>query len=129
MDKKAAERVKTKLGKLGGYVIWFFVAILALSLVKNLNRVSRIRKQVEAEKASIEKMVRENTELNAQMARTVTADFLEKEVRNKLGLAKEGEAIVVLPDPEILKKLAPKITTEAATLPDPNWRRWLKLFI
>jgi hypothetical protein len=41
---------------------------------------------------------------------------------------KEGEVIVVLPDEDILRKLAPLLPTEENTLPEPNWKKWEKLF-
>ncbi len=43
-------------------------------------------------------------------------------------MAKEGEIIIVLPDEEILGTLAPNLEEEEEALPDPNWKKWLKLF-
>ena len=77
----------------------------------------------------MEKMKAENAALEAQIAQTQGSAFIEKQIRDKLGLAKTGEAIVVLPDAEILKKLAPQIPVEENSLPDSNWRKWMKLFI
>ena len=44
-------------------------------------------------------------------------------------MAKEGEIVVILPDPETVRKFAPSIYTEEEPLPDPNWKKWLKLFL
>ncbi|MDP3994252.1 MAG: hypothetical protein Q8P91_00270, partial [bacterium] len=55
-------------------------------------------------------------------------EYIEKQLRDKLGLSKEGETIVVLPDADTLRKLVPPIPGEEEILPDPNWKKWLKLF-
>jgi len=105
------------------------VFLLLISTVKNIGRVGSINKAVQSEKDKVEKMKQENAELEAQIAQTQGSAFIEKQIRDKLGLAKAGEAIVVLPDVEILKKLAPRIPVEENTLPDPNWKKWIHLFI
>ena len=44
-------------------------------------------------------------------------------------MAKEGEIVVILPDEHILRKLAPDREIEEEVLPDPNWKKWMKLFL
>jgi hypothetical protein len=73
-------------------------------------------------------MQAETAQLEEQIAVAEGSNFIEKQIRNKLGLVKPGEAIVVLPDAEILKKMAPQIIAEEDVLPDPNWKKWEKLF-
>ncbi len=126
---KIIEKVKIKAKKLFGIATWVLVLLLLVSTVKNIGRVKNINKAVQDEKARVEKIRQENTALEAQIAQTQGSAFIEKQIRDKLGLAKEGEAIVVLPDTEILKKLAPQMPVEENTLPDPNWKKWIHLFI
>jgi len=71
---------------------------------------------------------KENEDLKNQIALAQGPDFVEREIRNKLGLVKTGEAIVVLPDIETLRQLAPQMLKEGDSLPDPNWKKWLHLF-
>jgi cell division protein FtsB len=127
--KKVIENVKTKAKKLLGVAIWVLVLLLLISTIKNIGRVRSINIAVQKEKDKVEKMKEENARLEAQIAQTQGEAFIEKQIRDKLGLAKAGEAIVVLPDPEILRKLAPQMPVEESTLPDPNWKKWIKLFI
>ncbi len=110
------------------YAIWLLILMLSVSTVRNFSRVRRIRSEIKKEQEKVERIKRENEELERRVAETQGAEFIESEVRNKLGLVKEGEAVVILPDEETLRKLAPRISTEAETLPDPNYRKWLKLF-
>jgi len=66
--------------------------------------------------------------LEAELKKVQSDAFLEKQLRDKLGLAKEGETVVVLPDKEALKGLVPPLPEEENILPKPIWQRWLDLF-
>lgn len=126
---KSFQLLKEKLGKLIGYAVLILVFLMSLSVVRNVSRVYAIKREVEAEKTRLAKIEKENKELQEQIAKTQSPDFVEKQVRDKLGLVKEGETEVVLPDADTLRKLAPRISQEEDLLPDPIWKRWLKLFI
>ncbi len=116
-------------GKLKGYLMLAIAILLTLSIVSNIGKIIQIRGEVARERAKIEKQKKENEELARTVADTQGPSFVEKEVRDKLGLVKKGETIVVLPDVETLRSLAPKPPVEEDALPDPNWRKWLKLFL
>lgn len=116
------------ISKISIWAIWVLIVILTFSLIKNLGRVKQGNQALNEEKDRIEKIKKDNESLKNQITKSKSPEFIEKEVRDKLGLVKPGEAIVVLPDEQILKSLAPQDTTEPDTLPDPTWKRWLKLF-
>jgi cell division protein FtsB len=120
--------MKKIFGKIGIYAIWGLIIILALSVSKNIERDAQINDQIQTEKAKLGKIQTDNNKLTQELAQTQNPNFIEKEVRDELGLGKEGEAIVVLPDADILRKLAPQMPSEVDTLPDPNWVKWEKLF-
>jgi cell division protein FtsB len=120
--------MKNIRSRLASYAIWVLIGVLCLSLVKNVSRANQIKRQIQSEKDKLSKIESENNRLIDEIAKTQSTEFIEKEVRDKLGLAKEGEAIVVLPDSEVLKKFAPQATVEVDTLPDPTWKKWVKLF-
>lgn len=115
--------------KIIGIVTWILIVFLLVSTVKNLQKVANIKSAVQVEKAKVEKMKEENAQLQAQITQIQSPEFIEGQIRNKLGLVKPGEAIVVLPDADTLRKLAPQMPVEVETLPDPNWKKWEKLFI
>jgi len=127
--KKVIERVKSKAKKVLGWTTWILVLLLLISTVKNVRKVADINSAVQKEKDKMEKMKQENAQLEAQIAQIQGDAYIEKQIRDKLGLAKPGEAIVILPDREIIKKLAPQMPVEEETLPDPNWKKWIKLFL
>ena len=128
MKNKNPGLLEVKFKSVLGYAIWFLAALISISTVRNIGRVVSIRKQVEAERQKVEKMQADNAKLQTQIAEAQGQDFIEKQIRNKLGLTKEGEAMVVLPDESIVRSLAPSLTSEEETLPDPNWKKWEKLF-
>lgn len=124
-----SQRITGYLKKLAGYGVLILTLLMIFSIIRNVGKVARIRGEVEAEKEKVEKIKKENEELEKQISEIQGVEFMEKQLRDKLGLVKEGETIVVLPDEETLRKLAPKVYEEEDTLPDPNWKRWLKLFL
>ena len=120
---------KSILSKLNTYLGLFLVVILGISVIRNVGKVFAIRRAVDKERVAITKLKRENDELARKVEGVQGVEFVESQVRNKLGLVRPGETVVILPDDEVLAKLAPKVVVEEQSLPDPNWKRWLKLFI
>ena len=128
MKGKFFQILETRFQKLIGYALLLLVVLMLVSIARNIGRIASIRSEVEKEKMKMEKIQKENEELERQIFETQGFEFIEKQLRDKLGLAKEGEVIVVLPDEETLRKLAPKVYEEQDVLPDPNWKKWLNLF-
>jgi hypothetical protein len=60
----------------------------------------------------------------------VESDFYrQKEARDKLGLARSGETVIVLPNEEILRRLSPrKADSQVENQKEPNWKKWANLF-
>lgn len=114
--------------KIGTYLLIGLGFFLAVSLVRNILKISEVKKRVEKIRSRVAKLEEENQELEGRVGETKSQEYLEKQLRDKLGLTKEGETVVVLPDAETLKKLVLEIPQEEETLPDPNWKRWARLF-
>lgn len=64
-----------------------------------------------------------NRELVVKLEEATSAAFIEKEAREKLGLVKEGDTIVLLD-----KSQAPNLNNQTNTENLPNWKKWWKLF-
>lgn len=119
------------LAKLSGYskyLILTVVVLLFISLVRNIAKSIQVGNRIKAENAKLEELKNEKSQLEKKLAETQSAEYIEKQLRNKLGLAKEGEIVLVLPDEETLKKMAPEDMEPEEVLPDPTWKKWLKLF-
>lgn len=113
------------MGSIAPLILFF---VLSGSLIKSVRRSNEAKQLIEKTKIKLQKAKEENQRLENQLQFTQSEQFLEEQFRNKLGLAKEGEIILVLPDEETLKKLAPIIPEEEEVKPQPNWKKWMNLF-
>lgn len=115
--------------KLIRFVFVFLCFLLLLSVARNILRMKKVNRQLANEREAIEKIKKENEEFKKKLSEIQSQEYIEKELRDKLGLVKEGEIVVVLPDAETLRNLVPDFEEEAESLPDPIWKKWVKLFI
>jgi len=96
------------------------MAIVSLSQ-RTADLISRAQKWQE-EKKNLTKIEKENEEMKAYLEYIESDFFLEKEARESLGLSKEGEMVVVLPQ---------KSGEETKIISRPSfpvWRQWWELF-
>ena len=97
--------------------------------MRNISKINKAKEKVVKVEQNIEKLKEDNKELEEKLGEVQSTQFIEKQIRDKLGLAKEGEIIVVLPNEDVLRRLAPKIEEDETKLPDPNWKKWMNLFM
>ena len=121
--------LRNLIDKTSSYILLFLIVVLSLSLVRNISNIKRAESVITEKRLEVEKVRREKEELSERLEYTKSQEFLEKQLRDKLGLAKEGEFVVILPPPEVLRKFAPKRVEEEILPPEPNWKKWVKLFI
>jgi cell division protein FtsB len=122
------KKIKIKSGKLQTYALIALCLIFGISLIRNITRAKVIKKRVEVEKLKIEELKAEQETLEEELQKVQSDSYLQKQLRDKLGLAKEGETVIILPDEASLRGLVPEIPEEESVLPDPIWKRWFKLF-
>lgn len=113
----------------GNRLISGFLLLLGLYLIVSFSRniFSLIKKgeEVRKENLKVEKLREENEELKKQLEDASSPEFIERQAREKLGLAKEGEQIVVLPG-NVEALVLPKEEEKPEEL--PNFKKWYKLF-
>jgi cell division protein FtsB len=129
MKKEKGFKIKEKLSSYTNYLVILFAIFLIISLVRNWARIEKTDTKILEKQQKVEELEKENEEVGRKLEEINSEQFIEKQLRDNLGMAKEGEIVVVLPDEEILRKMAPKADEEEEVLPDPNWVRWMKLFI
>lgn len=81
-------------------------------------------KVVQAE-ARLEELKKENEELKRELEHKKGQEFAEAEIRNKLGLAREGEAVVVVPKENSDQQPSFAKASEGK----PNWQKWRDLIL
>ena len=105
--------------------LFFFIFLFLLLIVNSL--IGAIRTSLTNDHAlsslmtNVQQAQQTHDFLAQQLQYVKTTHFVEEEARNKLGMVKPGEHIIIAPPPP-----TQKLTTQ--TLPDPNWKKWLKLF-
>lgn len=102
--------------------------ILISSFAKSIKRIKIGDSVIEKTKVKINKVEEENKKLEEQLKIVKSEEYLEKQLRNKMGLAKEGEIVLVLPEADIVRKLSPQIPEEEEIKPKSNWQKWLEMF-
>lgn len=125
------ERILLIKERFRGYILYLVVLVLVLltmSLVRNILRISQAENRVDDVRERVESLRQENEKLKDELEKVEGEAYVEFQAREKLSLTKEGEIVVVLPDKEVLRKIAPKIEEEEEVLPESTWQRWLKLF-
>lgn len=120
--------MKQKLQKLTGIIFLAGIVLLSLSVMRNYVRLQRAKATINEARVKLQKMQTEENELNDQIARAESTEFIEKQLRDKLGMAKEGEVVLVLPDEGEIKKLAPPRREEEEYEQKSNWEKWKELF-
>lgn len=121
--------IKGKLQNYTRLVLVGITLILIASLASNLIAIRRAGDKIEEAQERVNELEAEKSELEAQVEIVESEFYTELQLRDGLGLAKEGEIVVVLPEDELLRKLAPKLPEDEERLPDPNWKKWMNLFL
>jgi cell division protein FtsB len=121
--------LKEKIVNIIGIVLPLILFVFLLgSLVQNVKGYKKADTLIEKTREKLEKARLEEKDFQDKLAMTQSDAYLEAQLRNKLGLAKEGEIVLVLPPAEELKKLSPQIEAETEAKPKPNYQKWLDLF-
>lgn len=92
-----------------------------LTLVSVEDRIDDLRQKIVKEEGKKKELLRLREDVSSPF-------FIEKEAREKLGLAKEGETVVVLPSEDYLRSLITPLDEEDVPINKSNWKKWLKLF-
>jgi len=121
--------LKEKLLQYFRFVVIIFTIMLLLSLVGNVVSIRKAESKITEAEDRVAKLKEEREELERNLSAIESNFYVEKQLRDSLGLSREGEIVLVLPEEMILRKLAPVESGEEATLPEPNWKKWMDLFI
>lgn len=102
-----------------GLVIGYKLLVQITDALKSGDRLS-------AQAEAVYKLEAKNKELKAKLKEIQSPQFIEEIARNKLGLSKTGETIVIIPEQKIKEILGASESKNPARL--PNWQGWLRVF-
>lgn len=129
MLEKTFQAIKDRLKVYSSYALLLVIVLLIVSLARNITKTIDVQKRIEKKEKDIQKLEDRNQDLKEELRILTSDEYTEKQLRDKLGLAKEGEYVIVLPDEEVLKNLIPEKERNVERLPDPTWKKWLNLFL
>jgi|SRR3989344_4279210 len=90
------------------------------SIVRQINRTDVVGEHRE----TLLKEEARNRELKERLKEATSPAFIEKQAREKLGLAREGDTIVLLETPKTSTAHIQAEKVDTMT----NWKRWWRLF-
>lgn len=115
---------------LSGRVIRFIIIAISAVLIVNLSRsiwdLWRRRDILGEREAVLNRSQEENKYLKDELEYAQSPEFIEQEARNRLGLGREGEQVVLLPKSQIPSTNDQIKEEKEETM--PNWKKWWKLF-
>lgn len=104
------------------FLLTIFGLYLIVSFSKDLLDLRQKGENISNNQLKLDQSIKENLELKKQLDEVKTPEFIEREARNKLGMSKPGEVVVILPKDLGLKKS----TDEERDI--PNWKKWANVF-
>lgn len=115
--------------KVGSVVILGVAIYMIVALIRNLMDFSGLGSRVEEINAEVENLKKENERLKVVSERVNTQEFEEYTIREKLGMVKPGEMVVLLPNDYLDQKKGSSLEEEIVVQESvANWQKWLKLF-
>jgi len=99
-------------------VIAYNILVQIMDAVKSGDRLSSAAE-------TVYKLEAKNRQLKGKLSEVQSLGFIEKEARNKLGLGKAGETVVVIPEEKLKMVMGASKSAEPRL---PNWLGWWKVF-
>lgn len=99
--------------------------LVVITLVGSLLDLWRRHDFVEDRRRALAREEEENKRLKDAYAEAQTPQFVEKQARDKLGLVREGETVVIVDNSEKVKVNSEKSEEKN----EPNWKQWIALFL
>lgn len=108
--------------KLFRFVIIGVSFVMVVSLSRSIYSLWHKRDRIKDQEEAFTRIQNENAELLRRLQEAQTPEFVERQAREKLGLVKKGEIIVLVPKP--IPATAPGEPADQL----PNWKKWWGLF-
>lgn len=128
MQEKKENFIASKFNIVIRYGLFLIVISLIVSLSRSIIKLTKAEDKIQDVKNKIISLKKDNQNLQNDISQMQSDFFIEKQARDKLGLAKKGEIVLVLPPNENYDALINQNNEAKPTLPLPNWKKWLKVF-
>lgn len=105
--------------------LFLILSLVALSLGRRVWKNLESARRIEGLGRELEAAKEKNKRLKAEFAEKEGLEFVEKEAREKLGMVREGEKVLILPKKEEEKEEASALGYSRKI---PYWREWVGVF-
>jgi cell division protein FtsB len=112
-----------KLIIIAGVII---ILIITYNLINQILSTLKSGDRLQVASDELYKLELKNKGLKEKLTEVKSPDFIEGEARDKLGLARSGETVVVIPENKLQQVLSATKRQEEVRL--PNWLGWFKVF-
>ena len=106
----------------GTIIILLIAYNLLVQIIDAVKSQERLSKQAEI----VSKLEIKNKQLQSKLYEIQSPEFIEEEARNKLGLGRAGETLVIIPEEKLKSVIG--ASSSASEVRFPNWLGWLKVF-
>lgn len=106
-------------------VVLLLSLMIGYHLVRQTMEAAKSGERLSQAAEAVYKLEIKNKELKKKLTQIKSLEFIEEEARNKLGLAKNGETVVVIPEEKLKLILG---ASQSAQIRLPNWLGWLRVF-
>ena len=106
-------------------LIVLLVLVVAYNLIVQIIEATKSGDRLSAAADAVYKLEAKNKALKNKLSQVGSPQFIEEEIRNKLGFSKKGETVVVIPEEKLKSVLG---ASQSAVIRFPNWLGWLRVF-
>lgn len=121
--------IKERVSRYSNLLVILFALFLVLSLFRNVNRINKARARIGEKNVDVQELAEDNEELRRRIEEIESTEYIERQIRDNLGMVKEGEVVIILPEDDVLRSLAPEVFVEVEDIPQANWEKWKDLFL
>lgn len=107
-------------------LVTILVLVLAYKLLVQITDALKSGERLSQAAEKVYKLEAQNRELKKRLSEVNSSEFIEQQARDKLGLGKKGEVVVIIPEDKL--KLVMGASASAQEIRLPNWLGWLRLF-
>lgn len=104
------------------WIVWIISFILCLSAGRTIIDLLHRRDIVNVRKLELQQKQQQNKTLEQSLSDMKSEGYIERIARNQLGLVREGETMLILPDQSASN------SSEQTEAIGPLWRQWFHLF-
>ncbi len=104
-------------------MILVILITMGIGIVRSVYTLSQKKGIISERQGVLHGLLAENSRLNEQLLEATSPAFIEQEARDKLGLVRPGETVVIMDRTQNVKTGNQKTPQDL-----PSWKQWWSLF-